>query len=93
MKEEWGMSIAAIAYRAKDLGVLSEDGHRRFSINLGRSGFKKDEPGTYAMPERPQRFRQIALRSFAEEIISGTKAASLLNLSYEQFLKDTLIVA
>ncbi len=93
LKEEWGMSIAAIAYRAKDLGILSEDGHRRFSIASSQRGFKKQEPGSYAMPERPQRFRQIALRSFAEEIISGTKAASLLNLPYDRFLKDTLIVA
>jgi Zn-dependent peptidase ImmA (M78 family) len=93
LKEEWGMSIAAIAYRAKDLKVLSEDGHRRFSIGLSERGFKKKEPGAYAMPERPQRFRQLALRSFAEEVISGTKAASLLNVPYEAFLKDTLIVA
>lgn len=93
LKEEWGVSIAALAYRAKDLGILSEDGHRRFSINLGQRGFKKEEPGAYAMAERPQRFRQIALRSFAEEIISGTKAASLLNLPYDVFLRDTLIVA
>lgn len=93
LKEEWGMSIAAIAYRAKDLGILSEDGHRRFSIACSQRGFKKDEPGNYAMPERPQRFRQIALRSFAEEVISGTKAASLLNVPYDRFLKDTQIVA
>jgi len=93
LKEEWGMSIAAIAYRAKDLGIISEDRHRSFSISLGQRGYKKEEPGAYAMPERPQRFKQIALRSFAEEIISGTKAASLLDVPYESFLKDTLIVA
>ena len=93
LKEEWGMSIAAIGYRAKDLGILSVDGHRRFSMALSQRGFKKEEPGVYAMPESPQRFRQIALRSFAEEIISGTKAASLLDVSYDSFLKDTLIVA
>jgi Zn-dependent peptidase ImmA (M78 family)/DNA-binding XRE family transcriptional regulator len=93
LKEEWGMSIAAIAYRAKDLGILSKDRHRNFSINLGRRGFKVEEPGAYAMPERPQRFKQIALRSFAEEVISGTKAASLLDVPYDRFLKDTLIVA
>ena len=93
LKEEWGMSIAAIAFRAKDLGILSEDRHRSFSINLGQRGYKKEEPGAYAMPERPQRFKQIALRSFAEEVISGTKAASLLDVPYDRFLKDTLIVA
>lgn len=93
LKEEWGMSIAAIAYRAKDLRIISEDGHRRFSITYSQRGFKKDEPGFYVMPERPQRFKQIALRSFAEEVISGTKAASLLNVPYDRFLKDTLIVA
>ena len=93
LKEEWGISIAAIAYRAKDLQILTEEGHRRFSIALNQRGFKKAEPGAYAMPERPQRFRQLALRSFAEEVISGTKAASLLDQPYETFLKDTLIVA
>lgn len=92
-KEEWGMSIGAIAYRAKDLGILSEDGHRRFNMYLHREGLRVEEPGSYPMPERPQRFRQIALRSYAEEIISGTKAASLLDMPYQAFLKDTLIVA
>ncbi len=93
LKEEWGMSIAAIAYRAKDLGILSEDRHRSFNITLAQRGYKKEEPGAYAMPERPQRFKQIALRSFAEEVITGTKAAALLDVPYETFLKDTLIVA
>ncbi|WPJ95224.1 ImmA/IrrE family metallo-endopeptidase [Coraliomargarita algicola] len=93
LKEEWGMSIAAIAYRAKDLKILSEERHRNFSINLRERGFKKKEPGTYAMAERPQRFRQLALRSYAEEVITGSKAASLLNVPYDAFLKDTLIVA
>jgi hypothetical protein len=67
------MSIAAIAYRDKDLKILSEDGHRRFNINLNERGFKKNELGTYAIPERPQRFCQLALRSFAEEVITGSK--------------------
>lgn len=93
LKEEWGMSIAAIAYRAKDLKILSEEGHRRFSIAYSQRGLKKNEPGTYAMAERPQRFRQLALRCFAEEVISGTKAASLMNQPYETFLEETLIVA
>jgi Zn-dependent peptidase ImmA (M78 family)/DNA-binding XRE family transcriptional regulator len=93
LKEEWGISISAMAYRAKDLGIISNEGHRRFSITYAQRGFRTCEPGEYAMPERPQRFRQLALRSFAEEVISGTKAASLLNIPYETFLKETLIVA
>ena len=93
LKEEWGISIAAMAYRAKDLNILSENGHLRFRIAYGKRGFKKEEPGKYAMAERPQRFRQLVLRSFAEELISGTKAASLLDQPYESFLEDTLIVA
>ena len=93
VKEEWGMSIAAIAYRAKDLKILSEKGYRRFTIACSQRGLKKNEPGAYAMAERPQRFRQLALRCFAEEVISGTKAASLMNQPYEAFLEETLIVA
>ena len=93
LKEEWGISIAAIAYRAKDLNVLSENRYRHFSIFYNQHGFKRKEPGEYSMAERPQRFRQLVLRSFAEGLISGTKAASFLNQPYEAFLKDTLIVA
>ena len=93
LKEEWGVSIAAIAYRAKDLKILSEDGHKRFIISCNQRGIRKNEPGTYAMPERPQRFRQLVLRSYAEEVISGTKAAYLMDQSYEAFREDCLIVA
>ena len=91
LKEEWGISIAAIAYRAKDLNILSEEGHRRFSIFCNQRGIKKNEPGAYAMAERPQRFTQLALRCFAEEVISGSKAASLTNQPYEAFLEETQV--
>jgi len=93
LKEEWGVSIAAIAYRAKDLGIWSEDRHRRFMIACNQHGIRKNEPGAYAMSERPQRFRQLVLRSYAEEVISGTKAAYLMDQSYEVFREDCLIVA
>ncbi|MDE0768812.1 MAG: hypothetical protein OSB19_10520 [Opitutaceae bacterium] len=91
--QQLGVSIAAIAYRAKDLNILPEDRYRRFNITYSQRGYRKNEPGNYAMPERPQRFRQLVLRSFAEEVISGTKAAYFMDQSYDEFREDCLIVA
>lgn len=93
LKAEWGMSIAAIMYRAKDLGYLSLEAHKKFSITYRKRGFTQDEPGDYPVAEHPSRFRQLVLRSFAEEQISGTRAAYFLNQSYEQFHENCEMVA
>jgi Zn-dependent peptidase ImmA (M78 family)/DNA-binding XRE family transcriptional regulator len=93
LKEEWGMSIAAIMHRARDLNYLSAQAYMNFRIRYHQQGFLKSEPGFYPVSEQPGRFRQLVLRSFAEEVISGTKAAYLLNQPYEQFLEGCLLVA
>lgn len=93
LKEEWGISITAIAYRAKDLKGFSEERHRQFMINYNQAGFRKDEPGHYAMSEHPQRFRALVYRSYAEGIISESKAAYLLDVPFEKVHHDCRIVA
>lgn len=93
LKEEWGMSIGAITYRARDLGLISDGAYKRFSISYQKKGFRQNEPGDYKMQETPRRFRQLLLRAYAEELISGTKAAYFSNETYEAFHKNCILVA
>ncbi len=93
LKSEWGLSISAIMRRARDLKLISKDAYTRFCIGYNQRGYRKDEPGEYAMNEIPMRFRQIVLRTYAEEIISGTKASYFMNQTYDQFQEGCQIVA
>ncbi|MBN8866769.1 MAG: DUF2188 domain-containing protein [Solirubrobacterales bacterium] len=47
----WGASIAAIYYRSKELGVISEAVHRRAMVRLTEFGFRKNEPGEVPIEE------------------------------------------
>jgi Zn-dependent peptidase ImmA (M78 family)/transcriptional regulator with XRE-family HTH domain len=45
LKGVWGMSIAAIARRARDIGVFSPEQYRNAMIQLSGLGWRKQEPG------------------------------------------------
>lgn len=45
LKQQWGMSIAALIQRARDLEQISERQYREFQVQLGRLGWKRREPG------------------------------------------------
>lgn len=46
LKAYWGVSVAALVRRAKDVDVISERQYREFQVQLGRLGWRKREPGT-----------------------------------------------
>ena len=51
----YGVSVAALAYRGKDLGVYSESTLRRIMTTLTRLGWRTDEPvGARYRGERPE---------------------------------------
>lgn len=52
LKSRWKMSIAALLYRAKDLGCISISTHRRAMIQLTMEGKRKNEGDEWPM-EKP----------------------------------------
>ena len=52
LKRRWKMSIAALLYRAKDLGCISISTHRRAMIQLTMEGKRKNEGDEWPM-EKP----------------------------------------
>ncbi len=86
LKQLFGVSVQAITYRCKDLGIFSESLFRRLFHEFSRLGWRSPpykEP--YARSaEEPTRFKRLTLRALAEGAISEPKAAELLGLTVRE---------
>ena len=83
LKQLFGVSVQALTYRCKDLGIFSQALFRRLFEEFERQGWRHPpykEP--FAMKgEQPKRFERLCLRALAEGAISEPKAAELLGIS------------
>lgn len=64
-RERWGVSISALYYHARELGVITPDVHRRAMIRLSEMGHRMSEPGDLGPPEEPGLLRS-AMELLAE---------------------------
>jgi Zn-dependent peptidase ImmA (M78 family)/transcriptional regulator with XRE-family HTH domain len=64
-RERWGVSISALYYHARELGVITPEVHRRAMIRLSEMGHRIREPGDLGPPEEPGLLRS-ALELLAE---------------------------
>jgi Zn-dependent peptidase ImmA (M78 family) len=85
LKRRYGMSLAALMYRAHDLGLVAEPVYKRFFMTYKKEGWHRKEPGDYPGIEKSTRFEQFVLRAVAEEAISVSKGAALLNEPLAEF--------
>ncbi len=82
LKKRYGMSIQAILFRLRDLGIITDTYYKKWCIQINKFGWKKHEP-IEMPPEKPERFHQQVLRALSEEFISETEAEQLLNNAVE----------
>lgn len=82
LKEYYGISIAALIYRAKDLNIISETIANRFWKLRNQNIHLKNEIGfgNYEGKEHSGRFEQLLYKAIAEEMISLNKAAILADV-------------
>ena len=85
LKSEFGLSVAALLYRAKDLHILTDHGFRNAMISINQLGWRKDEPPVFKGKESPSRMLELLGRGIAEEIISQSKAAELYGMKLGEF--------
>ena len=86
LKQLFGVSVQAITYRCKDLGIFSEALFRRLFHDFSRLGWRSrpyQEPYS-RKGEEPKRFERLAFRALAEGAISESKAAELLGVSVSE---------
>jgi Zn-dependent peptidase ImmA (M78 family) len=82
---DYGISLAAIMYRAMNLDIISPAYHKFFMINYNRYKTKEKEFDVYSGKEESDRFLQLLIKAVAEEVISTTKAAALNNQKLGDF--------
>ena len=88
LKEQYGISMQAVMFRAKLHGIITDHVYERFSRFVSVQGWRKDEPVKYLVVDAPHRFEQLLHRALAEEVITIAKAAYLSRKSIPEIEKE-----
>ena len=81
LKHEFGLSMGAWTYRARDLGIITAQTMGKLWGLFRKRGWKQREPGEQYPQETARRFKQLVYRALAEDMIGESKAAELLGQS------------
>ncbi len=85
IKKLFGVSVQAVAFRCRDLGIIPAPVFRALFQQFSRSGWRTPpyrEP--FAIPPaRPTRFERLCYRALAEGAVSEPKAAELLGVGLQ----------
>jgi Zn-dependent peptidase ImmA (M78 family)/DNA-binding XRE family transcriptional regulator len=92
IKEYYGISIRAIVHRLHNLGVISQSYYQRWVIYMSKTYGQRNEPGNYTGDEKLKFFEQLINRALAEDLISMSKAASLMNTGINEIRKGIVSV-
>jgi Zn-dependent peptidase ImmA (M78 family)/DNA-binding XRE family transcriptional regulator len=90
-KFEYGLSMGAICFRLKDVGIVNDVYSRFLWTELSRKGWRKKEPGLELPSEKTHVFEQMLFHALGEEYISESKAAELLGYSLDQLRELRMI--
>jgi Zn-dependent peptidase ImmA (M78 family)/DNA-binding XRE family transcriptional regulator len=85
LKHEYGLSMAAWTFRARDTDVIDAPTFEVLQRTFRARGWHKQEPGEPVAPERPSHFRRLVLRALAEDLIGEAKAAELVGSPLAKF--------
>ncbi|WNJ21303.1 XRE family transcriptional regulator [Pontibacter sp. G13] len=93
IQKKYGLSIQAIVYRLVDCGVFNQRQHAQFYKMLKAHPDLQElvDASRFETPERSDRFEQLVYRALAQEDISISKAASLLDQSIS-LVKETALI-
>lgn len=91
LKKRFGVSVQALAYRCKDLGIISQASFAALFQVFADRGWRDapfEEPETLAPEvEEPKRFERLCYRALAEGVIGESRAAELLGISVRELDK------
>jgi Zn-dependent peptidase ImmA (M78 family)/transcriptional regulator with XRE-family HTH domain len=85
LKQRWRVSLAALLYRARTLGVLSSDAYQRAQVRMSVRDWREREPGDIGMPEEPTVLRKALALMEAKRGLAGADVAGVLHLPSDDF--------
>ena len=86
-KKEYRVSMNAIVYRLKDIGIITDHLFKRINIIFNINHIKKDEPEKIKSEESTQ-FARIVHKLETDNIISLNKACELLEVTSNEYKKQ-----
>lgn len=92
LKKIWGVSIAALLYRARTLGVMTETAYKRAVITMSSQYGRRSEPGDLGPAERALLLRRAAELMAPDDPVAQVARATRLHVStVAEILDDPLV--
>lgn len=79
LKRVWGVSIAALLYRARTLGVITESAYKRAAISMSSQFGRRREPGDIGLAERALMLRRAAEIAMPTDPVADLATATHLS--------------
>lgn len=89
LKQEYGLSMSGIIFRAFQCNVISEGIRKNLVIQFSKMGWRKKEPGAPYPAEKTWLYSRLVYRALAEDYIGESKAAELSGMSLGNFRKES----
>ncbi|HUT04039.1 MAG TPA: XRE family transcriptional regulator [bacterium] len=77
LKRKYGLSMQALVFRIRDLGIVSSYAFQAAFKEFAYRGWRKEEPVGFNGNEEPTRLEQLTLRALSEGIITPWMAEEL----------------
>lgn len=88
LKTRFGVSVQAIAFRCRDLGIIDAKAFSALYREFTKRGWRNppfEEPAVMQPEEEePKRFERLCLRALAENVIGESRAAEMLGVSVRE---------
>ena len=92
IKQGYGIAMSVILHRLRDLGVIKPSHYKQLKIEFSKCNWHNNEPQSYPA-EEPHHFKGLVFHALAEEYISESKAAELMDMSVNDFYNLRMIEA
>lgn len=94
MQIKYGLSIKAIIYRLVDVGILNENQHKNFykKLRADKNAEIKIDQSRFSSTENSSKLETMAYRALSQELISLSKASSLLNKNIDLIRNNLAII-
>lgn len=90
---KFGISCDALMYKAKTCGIISEQRYKTYFIQKNKNqAFKQLVEKSIYPKEKSLRFKALVYKALSTELITTSKAASLLHQDVEQVRGDLALV-
>lgn len=92
LRNRYGISIAALVHRAKDLGIISDVYYNAIYDNHIHQNIMETGWGNYPIMEHTDRFERLLQRVISEKILTEEELSDLLHCKVRKYIDEMTIL-